>query len=408
MLDVRRRTTAVLATIAAAAAPLVLMGQPPGSAAAAGLVQVTGFGSNPGNLTMHAYVPGGLPADAPLVVAMHGCSQDAGDYYTHSGWAELADENGFAVVFPQTSGANNGSSCFNWFQPGDTSRGQGEALSVRQMAGHAVSAYDLDPDRVFVTGLSAGGAMSAVMLATYPDVFAGGSVVAGIPYRCATTLAQALSCMSSPPDRSPRAWGDLVRSAHPGYAGERPAVAIWHGTGDTTVRPGAARESRDQFTDVAGVGQVPTSSAALPGGTTMEEYGDGAVRTYLVEGMPHGTPVDPGTGPEQCGVAGEYFIDTICSAHHDAVFFGIAGEPGDPTDPTDPTEPTDPTDPTDPGDPEPLCITTDNYTHTVEGRAYHSGGYAYAKGSDELMGLWNTWQRTALEQVGPGHWVVGC
>jgi poly(hydroxyalkanoate) depolymerase family esterase len=363
-------------------------------AASGSLDHVTGFGSNAGNLTMHAFVPDDLPADAALVVALHGCTQSASAYHSHSGWSELAEENGFAVVYPQTSSANNANSCFNWFEPADTGRGQGEALSIRQMVAHAVSSYDLDPDRVFVTGLSAGGAMAATMLAAYPDVFAGGSVVAGIAHGCATSVSQAFTCMYAPPNRTPDAWGDLVRAAHPGYDGPRPGVSIWHGTADTTVRPAMAQETRDQFTDVAGVGQHPTATESLPGGATMTEYGDGAVRMYLVEAMAHGTPVDPGDG---CGSAGAYFLDTLCSAAYDAVSFGIADGPGD----GDPDPDPDP-------DPEPTCVTTSNYTHVAEGRAYVAGGYAFALGSGDPMGLWNLWQSTSLLQTGPDHWEVGC
>ncbi len=384
--------------VALLALALTVLGlAPPAPAQAASLVTVTGFGSNPGNLTMHLYRPSGLPAGAPLVVALHGCTQTAQDYYANSGWAELADRHGFAVVFPQTSSANNGNACFNWFQTGDTTRGQGEALSVRQMVSHAVSSQGLDGARVYVTGLSAGGAMTAVMLATYPEVFAGGSVVAGLPFRCATTVGAAFGCMSSPPDRTPQQWGDLARNGHPGYGGARPVVSIWHGTSDTTVVPAAARESRDQFTNLAGVGQTPTATRSLPGGTTLEEYGGGAVRLYSVQGMGHGTPVDPGPGADQCGHAAAYFLDTICSAHRDAVAFGLATGGSEPDPDPDP----DP-------DPEPTCVTDDNYAHTVAGRAYQSGGYAYAVGSGDLLGLWNTYTTTSLAETSPGHWELGC
>lgn len=114
------------------------------------------------------------------------------------------------------------SSCFNWFGPGDQSRGQGEALSVKQMVDHAVARFGVDAGRVFVTGLSAGGAMTAVMLAAYPDVFRGGAVIAGIAYKCATTLVAGVLCLSQRQNRTPQQWGDLVRGAHPGYAGPRP------------------------------------------------------------------------------------------------------------------------------------------------------------------------------------------
>ncbi|MDN5718035.1 MAG: PHB depolymerase family esterase, partial [Janibacter sp.] len=312
---------------------------PPGSgtsAPAGSLTQVSSFGPNPGNLTMHEYVPADLPAGAPTVVAMHGCTQSAQAYHAGSGWSELADEYGFAVVYPQTSSANNASSCFNFFQSGDTTRGQGEVASIAQMVEHARSSHDLGSDNTFVTGLSAGGGMTSAMLATYPDLFTGGSVVAGLPYHCATSMIDAFGCMNNPPNKTPDQWGALARQGFSGYSGPRPKVAIWHGTADSTVVPANATELVDQFTDVAGVSTTPTGTTSLPAGTTRTSYGDDAVVRYSVQGMGHGTPVDPGSGPEKCGQAGAYLLDTICSARHDAAFFGLS----DPVDPSDP--PTDP------------------------------------------------------------------
>ncbi|GAA3515334.1 poly(hydroxyalkanoate) depolymerase family esterase [Streptosporangium album] len=137
-------------------------------AQAASLVQVGSFGGNPGNLAMYSYRPDGLASGRPLVVLLHGCTQNASGYFSNSGWRKYADQSGFALVVPQTSSSNNSSSCFNWFETGDTTRGQGEAASIRAMVSYAVANYGTDPSRVYVTGLSAGGAMSAVMPATYP------------------------------------------------------------------------------------------------------------------------------------------------------------------------------------------------------------------------------------------------
>lgn len=385
-------TGAALAALIAAlvAAALVLVAPAPSRAAS--LTRVDSFGANPGNLAMYLYQPHGLAPDAPLVVAMHGCGQTAQDYFANSGWAELADRHDFSLVLPQTSGANNTNECFNWFEPGDITRGQGETASINQMVAKAVSTYGVDPDRVFATGLSAGGAMTSVMLATYPDTFAGGSIVAGIAYRCATTLLEGLTCLSAPPNRTPGAWGDLVRDAYPGYDGPRPRVAIWHGTSDYIVSQANATESRDQFTDVLGTGQTPTATETLPAGTTRTVYGDRDVLVYSVSGMGHGLPVDPGTAAGQCGRAAEYFLDTICSAGLDAEFFGLTG-----------TVPPDP----DP-DPDPTCATASNYAHTQAGRAYHRLGYTYAQGSGDPMGLWNTYQTTDLLESSPGYWEVGC
>ncbi|MFB8771719.1 extracellular catalytic domain type 1 short-chain-length polyhydroxyalkanoate depolymerase [Streptomyces broussonetiae] len=301
-------------------------------ASAASLTQVTGFGTNPGNLSMYAYVPDHLPTGAPLVVALHGCTQSASDYSSHSGWPKFADSQRFALVFPQTSSANNANSCFNWFEAGDSGRGHGEALSIRQMVDKAITQYGSDPRRVYITGLSAGGGMTANLLAAYPDVFAGGSIASGLPARCAEDLTAAYTCMYSPPDRTPAQWGDLVRSAAPAGTTSWPRVAIWQGTADTTVRPANATELRDQWTNVWGLGQTPSRTRSLTGGTTLTSYDDAsgrpAVQVYSISGMAHGLAVDPGSGAEQCGTSGTYYLDTICSSLHTARFWGLDGDGG--------------------------------------------------------------------------------
>ncbi|MDQ4061867.1 MAG: PHB depolymerase family esterase, partial [Pseudomonadota bacterium] len=177
------------------------------------LAEVTGFGSNPGNLRMLAYVPEDLPASAPLVVVLHGCTQTAGGYDLGAGWSTLADRYGFALLLPEQQRANNPQGCFNWFQPGHIARGRGEALSIRQMVEHMLREHSLDRRRVFVTGLSAGGAMTGVMLATYPEVFAGGAIIAGLPYGSATSVPEAFESMFQGRTHSEREWGDLVRGA---------------------------------------------------------------------------------------------------------------------------------------------------------------------------------------------------
>ncbi|RRR86517.1 PHB depolymerase family esterase [Streptomyces sp. RP5T] len=473
----RRWVTAVAGTLALTGGLLALGPQ----ASAAGLTEVTGFGSNPGNLSMYAYAPAGLQSGAPLVVALHGCTQSASDYYAHSGWPKFADRYGFALVLPQTSSANNANSCFNWFEPGDSSRGRGEALSIRQMVDRAVSQYGSDTRRIYVTGLSAGGGMTANLLAAYPDVFAGGAVDSGLPAYCANTVSAAYTCMYSPPDRTPAQWGDLVRSAAPAGTTSWPRVAVWQGSADTTVRPANATELRDQWTDVWGIGQTPSHTEELGGGTTRTVYDDAsgrpAVEVYSVSGMAHGLAVDPGSGPEQCGTTGTYYLDTVCSSYHTARFWGLDGGGPDTgalpaptgltvTGTTDTTVAlswdavpgavsytvrrggtavgtTTSTAYTDTGLSTgtaygytvaavdqagaagaasapvtatttgftPTCHTASNYDHTTAGRAHQSGGYAFANGSDEPMGLWNTFTVHTLEQTAPGHYVVadsGC
>jgi poly(hydroxyalkanoate) depolymerase family esterase len=288
--------------------------------------EVTGFGSNPGNLRMFKYVPPGLPAGAPLVVALHGCSQSAASYDAETGWQMLAQRWHFALLLPQQQSGNNATACFNWFESGDTTRGQGETLSVKQMVDRMITDHGGDAGRVYVTGLSAGGAMAAVMLATYPDAFAGGAIVAGLPYRCATSQTNAFSCMNPGTDLTPAQWGDKVRAAS-SWSGPWPRVSIWHGDADFVVRPANQAELMQQWTNVHGVDQtadVSDTVAGFPHKVYTDTSGNPRVETYAITGMGHGTPVDPGTGETQCGTAGAYILDVnICSSYYIARFWGL-------------------------------------------------------------------------------------
>ncbi|MFG2500501.1 alpha/beta hydrolase family esterase [Streptomyces sp. NPDC048441] len=298
---------------------------------AVALEKIGDFGADPGSLNMYVYRPATLSASPAVVVAMHGCSQSAQIYADNSGLVKFADQHGFLLVFPEQTSANNSSKCFNWFQPGDTRRGQGEAASVRQMVAHAGSAYGADPERTYVTGLSAGGAMTSVMLATYPDVFKAGAVVAGLPYDCAADVVSAYSCMNPGVDRTPSTWAQGVRDAYPGYAGPWPRVAIWQGDSDPTVAKKNADELRDQWTAVHGLDQSPDRTSSIgPNSTRREQYlgADGSVGVEVdrVPAIAHGTPVDPGTGAQECGATGTAnFIDSICSSYWITGFFGLDG-----------------------------------------------------------------------------------
>ena len=317
------RLLRIVIVAALAATTIGITGAP---STAAGLTEVTGFGSNPGNIRMFTYVPAGLPAGRPLVVVLHGCTLSAADADDESGWTKWADARGFALLLPQQQSANNGSVCWNTFLPGDQQRGAGEPLSVKQQVDWMVSTYGTDTSRVFVTGLSAGGAMTNVMLATYPDVFAAGAPVGGVPYKCATTVGGSLKCNSGTVNRTPVQWGGLVRGAST-WTGPWPRVSVWHSDPDPTVAYANLNETVEQWTDVHGIDQTADTSDTLggyPHKTYADALGTPRVETITLTGQGHAQPVDPGTGATQCGSVGAYNADmNVCASYHIAGWFGI-------------------------------------------------------------------------------------
>lgn len=293
------------------------------------LSETAAFGSNPGQLRMFAYVPDRLKSSPALIVVLHGCLQDAAGYDFGAGWSTLADRYGFALLFPEQQAANNPQRCFNWFRRDHNERGHGEALSIRQMVEHMIVTHGVDRSRVFVTGLSAGGAMTSVMLATYPEVFAGGAIIAGIPYRCANGLQEALRCMFQSQIRSARAWGDLVRAASP-HRGPWPRISVWHGIDDRTVTAINAAQIIRQWTDVHGLPETPSRTEIVDGHPRRvweNARGEAVIEDYLIEGMDHGAPIAVSTGDQRHGAAGPYLLDVgISSSYHIAKFWGVTAE----------------------------------------------------------------------------------
>ena len=293
------------------------------------LREVTDFGTNPGRLKMFEYLPPGLGTARPLVVALHGCTQQAASYDDEPGWVKYADQYHFALLLPQQQASNQPLSCFNWYNGADNTRDQGEALSIRQMIGKIVADAGLNQQKVYITGLSAGGAMTAVMLAAYPELFAGGAIIAGIPYKCAADSSEATSACGVPDNMkslSPAAWGDLVRAATP-YSGPRATVSLWQGSADTTVAPQDLQELMKQWTNVLGVDQIPDLQDSIAGNehkVYQDSAGKAQVETVLVAGMAHGTPINPGDGEGECGVPAPYILNAgICSSYYISKFWGL-------------------------------------------------------------------------------------
>ena len=291
------------------------------------LREIFDFGSNPGNLRMFGYRPPILADNPALVVVLHGCTQTAAGYDLGAGWSTLADRYGFVLLLPEQQRSNNPHGCFNWFQPEHGRRNQGEPLSIRQMIEKSVAEHGIDRRRIFVTGLSAGGAMTSVMLACYPEVFAGGAIIAGLPYGAATTVQQAFESMFQSPSRPAREWGDLVRKAS-SHRGPWPRVSVWHGNADKTVIPSNAREILKQWTEVHGLPLFPsveTQVDGFPRQAWTNETGDELIEAYTIPNMAHGTPLAVGAAEGACGASGPFMLPVgISSSYHIAKFFGIA------------------------------------------------------------------------------------
>ena len=186
----------------------------------------------------------------------------------------------------------------------------------------------LRAQRVFITGLSAGGAMAMVMLATYPEVFAGGAIIAGLPFGVATNVREALSRMHSPRTaRSPRKLGDLVRKAS-AHKGPWPKLSVWHGSADRVVHPGNADEIVKQWLDLH----------HLPAGTDVGRHGRRPSAPGLVERRRRDRGRNPTPSPtwrmarrsaladneQRYGAQGAFLIEAgISSSYHVAKFFGL-------------------------------------------------------------------------------------
>jgi len=273
---------------------------------------------------MFTYVPKKLVRSSALVVVLHGCTQSAASYDVGAGWSTLAERYGFLLLLPEQTPKNNPKTCFNWFLPDDATRGRGEALSIRQMIEKMIDAHGIDRTQVFITGLSAGGAMTAAMLATYPEVFAAGAIIAGLPYGTASNVQEAFESMFQGKSHIAKVWGDKVRHAS-SHRGPWPRVSIWHGDADATVKPINAESLVRQWTDVHGIDAAPVEDK-VDGYPRKVWRRDGVdvVEIYTITGMAHGTPL---ATEAHGGEAGPFLLEAgISSSYHIAKFFGLTGE----------------------------------------------------------------------------------
>ncbi|MFF5229839.1 PHB depolymerase family esterase [Dactylosporangium sp. NPDC000521] len=267
---------------------------------AATLTEVTNFGANPGGMRMHVYVPDTRPANPAIVVAMHGCGGSGPGFYSGSEFASLADRHGYIVIYPTATQQAGFGNCFDTWSDTAKRRGAGsDPVSIISMVTYVERQYGGDPNRVYATGSSSGGMMTNHMLALYPDVFKAGAAFMGVPFNCFTGAADyppgSSRCTGNGGlDRTPQQWGDAVRQAYPGYTGPRPRMQLWHGTNDTLVPYRLLQEEIEQWTDVFGLSQTPTSTDTPQSGWNRRRYADASgtvqVEAYSIQGAGHSLP----------------------------------------------------------------------------------------------------------------------
>jgi poly(hydroxyalkanoate) depolymerase family esterase len=257
------------------------------------------FTNSSGSLDYQGYVPSSYKSGTavPLVVALHGCTQTADGFRQLTKWDTLAEAKGFIVVFPQQSQNNNQLKCWNFFQPAHMQRGTGEPSLIAGITQWVQKHYTVDAKRVYVNGLSAGGAMTSVMAATYPDLYAAAGIGSGCEY--AATAACAGSKSADPTQAGKQAYQAMGQYHRP-----MPVIAFG-GDQDTTVPPINQQQLVQQWQvtdDLADDGvannSVPSAASGSrsdrsAGGSnyTTTSYSDGhggeLIESWLVAGMPH-------------------------------------------------------------------------------------------------------------------------
>lgn len=267
--------------------------------AAASLVEITGFGTNPSSLRMYLYVPTAVKPNAPILVVVHYCHGDAPAMFAGSQYDELSEQYGYIVIYPSVTQATDG--CFDVSSSAALTRGGGsDPVGIMSMVTYVEQHYSSDPTQVYVTGVSSGAMMTNVLLGDYPDVFKAGAAFAGVPFGCFAVNPDSLrwsnDCATGVVTHTPQEWGDIARAAYPGYGGARPRFQIWHGTADTTLSYVNFGEEIKQWTNVFGISQTPTTTDSPGSGLTRTRYTNSAGQVMLeaisMSGVGHNLPVD--------------------------------------------------------------------------------------------------------------------
>ena len=296
------------------------------------LKEIPTFGTNPGNLKMfiHADTLQTIK-NKPLVLVLHGCTQNANDVAELTGWNKLADRNNFIVVYPQQKFLNNAQLCFNWFTTVDQQKNQRENQSIFEMIAYMQEHYFIDTNRIFITGLSAGAAMSVIVSAVYPSKIKAAAIFAGGAYQIATNPAEAMKAMLGKMQLPRERLISSIKDQNPNYNGQYPKIIIYQGKNDPIIAPENASLLVDQWTGVHNSDTIPDKIDSTFLGIkdiTRKEYTDEfeniVVTLYEVDNLGHQLLIKPGNQINEGGETGIFGVDKgYHSTYQTAKEFGI-------------------------------------------------------------------------------------
>jgi poly(hydroxyalkanoate) depolymerase family esterase len=234
------------------------------------------FTNRAGTRTYKVYLPAQHATQGlPLVVMLHGCKQDPDDFAAGTRMNELAEEMGFAVVYPAQSAKANVSACWNWFQAAHQARDAGEPSLIAGITREVIAHHGLDAQRVCAAGLSAGGAMAAVMGATYPELYAAIGIHSGLGYAAAQDLPTALAAMKGKPG---------TKRGRAARARALPMI-VFHGDQDTTVHPSNGEHAMSGTLEKTEAGEA--NGRAYTRTTHWDAAGKPVLEHWLVHGAGH-------------------------------------------------------------------------------------------------------------------------
>lgn len=275
-----------------------------------------------GELAYKLYLPTGYSGSepAPLIVMLHGCTQDADDFAAGTRMNALADEHGFLVAYPEQPASANPNRCWNWYDPAHQARDTGEPARIAGVARKIMQEHEVDPSRIYLAGVSAGGGMAVLTAAAYPELFAAIASHSGVEYRAASDLRSGLAAMQrGGPD--PRAQGEAAFREMGSRARPVPLI-VFQGADDAIVRPVNAEQTVAQWRrtlELAGASLQEDTTVAAPGSrrtvyrtpggeVLLDSWTVADVGHAWSGGSPDGTFTDP-DGPDASREIVRFFLD---------------------------------------------------------------------------------------------------